>query len=200
MNLRHLDGIRALTMMIILLTHSSIPLIRMPLKNVDDLESQFDQVWFPIAMAGNTYTVQIFFVIGGLLLAVNTLEQTKNCIQFAWYLGADFQLYLLGTVLMLLMRIPKLYKPILVCMIVSSFLVPMIVIYQHQLDATVMMILRYVLQEIRTLPYYVRFYIPFETNAGNYFFGMITGIIYHRLKDNPAAMWITKVLIHITVL
>uniref|UniRef100_A0A182SB20 Uncharacterized protein n=1 Tax=Anopheles maculatus TaxID=74869 RepID=A0A182SB20_9DIPT len=77
-NLRHLDGIRALTMIIILLTHSSIPLIRMPLKNVSELEAQFSQPWFPIAMAGNTYTVQIFFVIGGLLLAVNTLEQFKN--------------------------------------------------------------------------------------------------------------------------
>uniref|UniRef100_A0A182XU55 Acyltransferase 3 domain-containing protein n=1 Tax=Anopheles quadriannulatus TaxID=34691 RepID=A0A182XU55_ANOQN len=79
MNLRHLDGIRALTMIIILLTHSSIPLIRMPLKNANDLEAQFNQPWFPIAMAGNTYTVQLFFVIGGLLLAVNILEQTKNC-------------------------------------------------------------------------------------------------------------------------
>ncbi|XP_035918932.1 uncharacterized protein LOC118517159 [Anopheles stephensi] len=77
-NLRHLDGIRALTMLIILLTHSTIPLIRMPLKNANDLEAQFSQPWFPVAMAGNTYTVQIFFVIGGLLLAVNTLEQFKH--------------------------------------------------------------------------------------------------------------------------
>uniref|UniRef100_A0A182KES6 Acyltransferase 3 domain-containing protein n=1 Tax=Anopheles christyi TaxID=43041 RepID=A0A182KES6_9DIPT len=262
MNLRHLDGIRALTMMIILLTHSSIPLIRMPLKNVNELEAQFDQPWFPIAMAGNTYTVQIFFVIGGLLLAVNILEQTKNCksvglayfldrvklrlirilplyafvilfhaswyprlqdgpigdrfhdhcttnwwtnllflnnyinpsepcIQFAWYLGADFQLYLLGTVLMLLMRVPKLFKPVVISMTLSAFLAPMIIIYRYNLDATVMMILRHVLQEIRTLPYYLHVYIPFETNAGNYFFGMLAGITYYHLKDNPAAMSIT---------
>ncbi|XP_053664389.1 O-acyltransferase like protein-like [Anopheles marshallii] len=285
-NLRHLDGIRAITMLIILLTHSSIPMIRMPMKNVNDLEAQFDQPWFPIAMAGNTYTVQIFFVIGGLLLAVNTLEQLKNrdsaglaylldrvkirlirilplylfvilfhaswypqsyegpigdrfhdhcttnwwtnvvflnnyinpsepvserissaavtklypkslfshlqCIQFAWYLGADFQLYILGTVLMILMRIPKLFKPIVVCMTLSAFLVPMVVIYSYHLDATVMMILRYILQEIRTLPYYLRVYIPFETNAGNYFFGMLTGIAYFHLKDNPTAANVLK--------
>ncbi|XP_049295267.1 O-acyltransferase like protein-like isoform X2 [Anopheles funestus] len=257
-NLRHLDGIRALTMLIILLTHSSIPLIRMPLKNANDLEAQFDQSWFPMAMAGNTYTVQIFFVIGGLLLAVNTLEQLKNrhnvglaylldrvkirlirilplylfvilfhaswyphlyqgpigdrfhdhcttnwwtnvvflnnyinpsepCIQFAWYLGADFQLYLLGTVLMMLMRIQKAFKPMVVCMTLSAFLVPMVVIYSYHLDATVMMILRYILQEIRTLPYYLKVYIPFETNAGNYFFGMLAGIAYFNFKDNPTA-------------
>ncbi|XP_050074224.1 O-acyltransferase like protein-like [Anopheles maculipalpis] len=262
-NLRHLDGLRALTMIIILLTHSTIPLIRMPLKNVNDLEAQFSQPWFPIAMAGNTYTVQIFFVIGGLLLAFNMLEQFKKrdsvgvayfldrvkirlirllplylfmilfhaswyprlykgpigdrfqdhcttnwwtnvlflnnyinasepCIQFSWYLGADFQLYLLGTVLMILMRIPKLFKPIIVCMLVGAFLGPVVVIYRYHLDATVMMILRYVLQEIRTLPYYLRVYIPFETNAGNYFFGMIAGIAYSRLKDNPAAASILK--------
>uniref|UniRef100_A0A182WAW7 Acyltransferase 3 domain-containing protein n=1 Tax=Anopheles minimus TaxID=112268 RepID=A0A182WAW7_9DIPT len=262
-NLRHLDGIRALTMLIILLTHSSIPMIRMPLKNTNDLEAQFEQSWFPIAMAGNTYTVQIFFVIGGLLLAVNTLEQLKHrnnaglgylldrvkirlirilplyifvilfhaswyprlyegpigdrfhdhcttnwwtnvvflnnyinpsepCIQFAWYLGADFQLYLLGTILMILMRLPKLFKPILFCMTLSAFLVPMVVIYSYNLDATVMMILRYVLQEIRTLPYYLHVYIPFETNAGNYFFGMLAGIAYFHLKDNPSASNILK--------
>ncbi|XP_052895585.1 O-acyltransferase like protein-like [Anopheles moucheti] len=262
-NLRHLDGIRAITMLIILLTHSSIPMIRMPMKNANDLEAQFDQPWFPIAMAGNTYTVQIFFVIGGLLLAVNTLEQLKKrenaglaylldrvkirlirilplylfvilfhaswyprsyegpigdrfhdhctthwwtnvvflnnyinpsepCIQFAWYLGADFQLYVLGTVLMILMRIPKLLKPIVVCMTLSAFLVPMVVIYSYHLDATVMMMLRYILQEIRTLPYYLRVYIPFETNAGNYFFGMLTGIAYFHLKDNPTATNILK--------
>ncbi|ETN66478.1 hypothetical protein AND_001735 [Anopheles darlingi] len=33
----------------------------------------------------------------------------------------------------------------------------------------------YILQEIRTLPYYTKVYIPFETNAGNYFFGMLAG-------------------------
>ncbi|KFB43989.1 AGAP004694-PA-like protein [Anopheles sinensis] len=65
-------------MMIILLSHASIPLIKMPLKNVHQLEGQFDRSWFPIAMAGNTYTVQLFFVIGGLLLAVNVLQQTKD--------------------------------------------------------------------------------------------------------------------------
>uniref|UniRef100_A0AAG5DD43 Acyltransferase 3 domain-containing protein n=2 Tax=Anopheles atroparvus TaxID=41427 RepID=A0AAG5DD43_ANOAO len=78
LNLGHLNGIRAITMMITLLSHSSIPLIRMPLKNVDQLEAQFDQSWFPLAMAGNTYTVQLFFVIGGLLLVVNVLQQTKE--------------------------------------------------------------------------------------------------------------------------
>ncbi|XP_041769144.1 O-acyltransferase like protein-like isoform X2 [Anopheles merus] len=263
MNLRHLDGIRALTMIIILLTHSSIPLIKMPLKNANDLEAQFNQPWFPIAMAGNTYTVQLFFVIGGLLLAVNILEQTKNCnrigvayffervkirlirilplylfvilfhaswyprmkeglignrfrdycttnwwtnlffinnyinpsepcIQFSWYLGADFQLYLLGTILMLLMRIPRLFKPIVICMTITAFVVPIGIIYRYHLDATVMMILRHVLQEIRTLPYYLHVYIPSETNAGNYFFGMLAGITYYRLKDNPNAKSILK--------
>ncbi|XP_053674031.1 O-acyltransferase like protein-like [Anopheles nili] len=262
-NLRHLDGIRALTMMIILLTHCSIPMIRMPLKNVDQLEAQFNQWWFPIAMAGNTYTVQIFFVIGGLLLAVNMMEQTKNstlppltyilnriklrlirilplylfviffhaswyprlydgpigdrykdhcttnwwtnvlflnnyihpskpCIQFAWYLGADFQLYVLGTVLMMLIRVPRLVKPIAICMALIALLVPMVVIYNNRLDATVMMIVRYILEEIRTLPYYIKMYIPFETNAGNYFFGMFAGILYYNFRNNPAAVSILK--------
>lgn len=52
---------------------------------------------------------------------------------------------------------------------------------------------RHVLQEIRTLPYYLHVYIPSETNAGNYFFGMLAGITYYHLKDNPNAKSILKV-------
>ncbi|XP_058122759.1 O-acyltransferase like protein-like [Anopheles ziemanni] len=264
LNLQHVDGFRALTMMIILLSHASIPLIKMPLKNVHKLEGQFDRSWFPIAMAGNTYTVQLFFVIGGLLLAVNVLQQTKDsatvgvayfidrvknrlirilptylfvvlfhaswypslhdgpigdrfkdhcttnwwtnllfinnyihpsepCIQFSWYLGADFQLYLIGTAIMILIRNrPKLTKHVALIMVLIAFVVPFVIIYVHHLDATVMMILRYVLLEIRTLPYYKSVYIPFETNAGNYFFGMVAGVSYYKLKENPMAAEILK--------
>ncbi|XP_041769148.1 O-acyltransferase like protein-like isoform X5 [Anopheles merus] len=122
----------------------------------------------------------------------NYINPSEPCIQFSWYLGADFQLYLLGTILMLLMRIPRLFKPIVICMTITAFVVPIGIIYRYHLDATVMMILRHVLQEIRTLPYYLHVYIPSETNAGNYFFGMLAGITYYRLKDNPNAKSILK--------
>ncbi|XP_062554963.1 O-acyltransferase like protein-like isoform X2 [Armigeres subalbatus] len=209
-----LDGARVLTMLIILLCHASIPFIRFPLKNPENMEQQFENFWFPIAMAGNTYTVQIFFVIGGIVLAVNFMDHIKShpefrlwyffdrivnrlirilpvyslvilfqvswyqrlkdgpmadrykdhcsenwwtnllfvnnyinanepCLQFTWYLGADFQLYLAGTVIM-------------------------------------MIVWRHISNEIRNLGYYLKVYVTFESNAGNYFFGMITGIIYHQ--------------------
>uniref|UniRef100_A0A182FB13 Acyltransferase 3 domain-containing protein n=1 Tax=Anopheles albimanus TaxID=7167 RepID=A0A182FB13_ANOAL len=216
--LDHLDGIRTIVTIFILLSHSSIPLIKMPLKNVADIEMQFENPLFSVAMAVNTYMVQLFFVLGGFLLAVTNLNRkhspeigtfkllwksikhrlirilpsylfvilfhaswypklihgpmgyrfkdycVKNwwtnilflnnyiltkepCIQFSWYLGADFQLYLIGTILMII-------------------------------------IIRYILQEIRTLPYYIKVYIPFETNAGNYFFGMLAGSVYFINMNN----------------
>ncbi|XP_052873540.1 regulator of hypoxia-inducible factor 1-like [Anopheles cruzii] len=254
--LYHLDGIRTIATMSILLAHSSIPLLKMPLKNVEQLESQLDHPLLPIVMAANTYTVQLFFILGGFLLAVSILERgdtetsvsffferVKNrlirilpsyifviffhaswyrhlfdgpighrftdyctshwwtnllfvnnyvhteepCIQFAWYLGADFQLYLVGTALMMLMlRFPKGARSIQICMVLSALLVPAITIYVFRLDATVMFILKYVLKEIRTLPYYTKVYLPLETNAGNYFFGVLGGICYHKYKDKPS--------------
>lgn len=86
-DLLFLDGIRVLTMLTIVLCHASIPMIRMPLKNPEKMEQQFSMFWFPIAMAGNTYLVQIFFVIGGVVLAVNFMDHIKTHPQFKmWYL------------------------------------------------------------------------------------------------------------------
>lgn len=86
-DLLFLDGGRVLTMLIILLCHASIPMIRIPLKNPEKMEQQFSMFWFPIAMAGNTYLVQIFFVIGGVVLAVNFMDHIKTHPQFKmWYL------------------------------------------------------------------------------------------------------------------
>ncbi|XP_050091612.1 regulator of hypoxia-inducible factor 1-like isoform X2 [Anopheles aquasalis] len=257
--LDHLDGIRTIVTMIILLSHSSIPLIKMPLQNVAQIEMQFDNPLFSVAMAVNTYMVQLFFVLGGFLLAVTILDHkhtnkigtlqflwmrikhrlirilppylfvilfhaswypklidgpigyrfkdycVKNwwtnilflnnyihpkepCIQFAWYLGADFQLYLIGTILMILIiRNPNQAKIIYITMVLFALSIPAITIYVNKTDATVIFILRYILQEIRTLPYYIKVYIPFETNAGNYFFGMLAGNVYFIYKNNDMA-------------
>ncbi|XP_035789042.1 regulator of hypoxia-inducible factor 1-like isoform X2 [Anopheles albimanus] len=254
--LDHLDGIRTIVTIFILLSHSSIPLIKMPLKNVADIEMQFENPLFSVAMAVNTYMVQLFFVLGGFLLAVTNLNRkhspeigtfkllwksikhrlirilpsylfvilfhaswypklihgpmgyrfkdycVKNwwtnilflnnyiltkepCIQFSWYLGADFQLYLIGTILMIIIiRYPRITKLIQISMVLFALSIPIITIYGNKTDPTVIFILRYILQEIRTLPYYIKVYIPFETNAGNYFFGMLAGSVYFINMNN----------------
>ncbi|XP_049545845.1 uncharacterized protein LOC125957287 isoform X1 [Anopheles darlingi] len=86
-----------------------------------------------------------------------------------------------------IMRYPSLAKLIRICMVLFALSIPAIVIYVYETDATVLFILRYILQEIRTLPYYTKVYIPFETNAGNYFFGMLAGNVYFIYKDNELA-------------
>lgn len=86
--LDHIDGIRTIVTMIILLSHSSIPLIKMPLKNVAEIEMQFDNPLFSVAMAVNTYMVQLFFVLGGFLLAVTNLDRKHTnkigTLHFLW--------------------------------------------------------------------------------------------------------------------
>ncbi|XP_058836497.1 regulator of hypoxia-inducible factor 1-like [Topomyia yanbarensis] len=255
-DLLFLDGARVVTMMVILLCHATIPMIRFPLKNPEILEQQFVSWWFPIALAGNTYTVQIFFIIGGVVLAVNFMDHIKAhakfnlsylwskiinrlirilpvyaiviffqaswyqrmsdgpiayrykdycrdnwwtnmlfvnnyinpnepCAQFTWYLGADFQLFLAGsTIMMVIWKFPKITQSIIYTMIAFAFVVPAVIIYVYNLDATVLVLSRYIANEIRELGYYINIYVTFESNAGNYFFGMIMGLVYHKLVES----------------
>ncbi|XP_058460688.1 O-acyltransferase like protein-like [Malaya genurostris] len=255
-DLLYLEGARVLTMIVILLCHASIPMIRFPIKNPEKVEQQFESWWFPIALAGNTYTVQLFFIIGGVVLAVNFMDHIKThakfnrsylwnkilnrlirilpvyalviffqatwyqrlsdgpiafrykdhcrenwwtnmlfvnnyinasepCAQFTWYLAADFQLFLTGCfIMMIIWKFPKLIKSLIYTMIAFAFIVPALVIYMYNLDATVLVLVRYMTNEIRDLAYYLKVYITLESNAGNYFFGMIMGLIFHKFIED----------------
>lgn len=52
---------------------------------------------------------------------------------------------------------------------------------------------RYVIGEIRNLEYYLKVYVTFESNAGNYFFGIITGIVYHHFNSKGKKLESIKV-------
>ncbi|XP_053686198.1 O-acyltransferase like protein-like [Sabethes cyaneus] len=118
-----------------------------------------------------------------LLFVNNYIRPSEPCAQFTWYMGADFQLFLAGTmVMMIIWKYPRLIWFITRAMVVFAFVVPAVVIYVYKLDATVMVINKYLTNEIRNLDYYTKVYVTFESNAGNYFFGMITGMVYQRLS------------------
>lgn len=60
-----------------------------------------------------------------------------QCLQYGWYLGADFQLFLIGTGIMtLIWRFPRLEKTCVAVMLMVAFVVPGAVIYLEKLDAT----------------------------------------------------------------
>ncbi|XP_055620842.1 O-acyltransferase like protein-like [Toxorhynchites rutilus septentrionalis] len=255
-NLLHLEGLRAISMLIIIVVHSSLPMIRMPLKNPEDMEQQTNSFMFPFINSGNTHMIQMFFTLGGMTLAVSTLNHIdksthvdfrylwkkflnrlarlmpayafvifyqatlfkrtkltpvaykfvdycdahwwtnllfinnvvhldKPCLQYGWYLGADFQLFLIGMAIMVLIwKFPHLKKAIAGAMILVGLAVPFFVIYKENLDSTMSFNMRHALTELRVYDVFLKYYTPAETNAINYFIGMIAGMMYHHVSRN----------------
>ncbi|XP_058461747.1 O-acyltransferase like protein-like [Malaya genurostris] len=255
-NLVHLEGMRALGMLVIILVHSSLPFIRMPLSNPEDMESQTNNFSFPIWNSANTHMITFFFALGGMVLAVSFLRQIEKsptvdirylgskllnrlarlvpayafmifyeatlfkytkqtphaanfvdycsehwwsnllfinnyvhldepCMKFGWYLGADFQLFLIGLAIMtLIWRFPGSERTCIGVMIFVSFWIPGYVIYSEKLDATMTFNMRHALTELREYDVFSKYYTPTHTNAGTYFFGMIAGILYHHTSRN----------------
>ncbi|XP_055535920.1 regulator of hypoxia-inducible factor 1-like [Wyeomyia smithii] len=269
-NLRYLDGLRAIGMLVILLVHASLPMIRMPLKNPEDLEEQTNHPSFPIWNSNNTHMIQFFFTLGGMVMAVSFLKhidqeprfnyrylrlkilnrlaritpayaflifyqatvfkRTKQtpvapkfidycsehwwgnllfinnyvhldepCMKFGWYLGADFQLFLVGlTIMALIWKFPGCKRACVTVLVLTSFLLPGFVIYKKKLDATMHFNMRDALTELRDNKFFLQFYTPAQTNVGSYFFGIVAGIMYHLIVQNnqqlKAKFYLSKLL------
>lgn len=62
-----------------------------------------------------------------------------QCMQHAWYLAADFQLVICGTMIqMILWKFTKWTKPIFVSALAISFLIPAIITYKYKFEGTFM--------------------------------------------------------------
>ncbi|XP_055596307.1 regulator of hypoxia-inducible factor 1-like [Uranotaenia lowii] len=120
-----------------------------------------------------------------LLFINNYVHLKEPCMQYGWYLGADFQLFLLGMAIMtIIWRFPRTKMFIVGSMILTSLVTPAYVIYQEKLDATMTFNMRHALTELREYREFLTFYTPVHTNAGTYFFGMIAGFLYHHFSKN----------------
>uniref|UniRef100_A0A182WAW6 Acyltransferase 3 domain-containing protein n=1 Tax=Anopheles minimus TaxID=112268 RepID=A0A182WAW6_9DIPT len=254
-----LDGLRAIGTLTILVVHSQLPMIRMPVWNTEDLEAQANHVVFPFVNSGNTHMIQFFFTLGGMVFGIsclrhferypsfrfqyfidkllrrlvrllpayvliilyqatwykhikrgpleykfndyclenwwtnllflnNYIHTTKPCLQFSWYLGADFQLFLIGSALLLLVWKWPLMKGWLVhLMIIVAFLMPGYIIYSESTEATMTFDMRHALAELRTYDHFLKYYLPSHTNISGYFFGIIAAMFYTKVSSLHAA-------------
>uniref|UniRef100_A0A182NVK9 Acyltransferase 3 domain-containing protein n=1 Tax=Anopheles dirus TaxID=7168 RepID=A0A182NVK9_9DIPT len=243
-----LEGLRALGTLTILIVHSELPMIRMPVRNTEHLEAQVNHAIFPLINSGNTHMIQFFFTLGGIVFGVSCLAHferypsfkfryfiekllrrlvrllpayaliifyqatwykrvkqgplefkfndyctehwwtnllfinnyilpTKPCLQFSWYLGADLQLFLIGSLLMMVLWTNPGLKKTLVCMmIIAALFIPGYVIYAASTGPTM-----HALAELRTYDHFLKYYLPSHTNISSYFFGMIAAIYYRNI-------------------
>ncbi|XP_052897916.1 regulator of hypoxia-inducible factor 1-like [Anopheles moucheti] len=254
-----LDGLRALGTLTILVVHSQLPMIRMPVWNTEDLEAQANHVIFPLVNSGNTHMIQFFFTLGGMVFGIsclrhferfplfrfsyfidkllrrlarllpayvliiifqatwykrikrgpleykfndyclenwwsnllflnNYIHTTKPCLQFSWYLGADFQLFLIGSVLLLLVwKWPSIKASLMHLMIAIAFFMPGYIIYTESTEATMTFDMRHALTELRTYDHFLKYYLPTHTNISGYFFGIITALFYMKVESTRAS-------------
>ncbi|XP_029725442.2 nose resistant to fluoxetine protein 6-like [Aedes albopictus] len=138
-------------------------------------------VWKRMAETERTFCRKNWWA--NLLFVNNYFTVDGPCLQQGWYLATDFQLFILGLLLLAFVRrFPKLFRPTMGLAIILSYVSPALVTYFYKLEGVVMIrpeALKYVLWYDES---YRQMYIPTHTNYGSYLAGLIAGLTYHKLK------------------
>ncbi|XP_021697471.1 nose resistant to fluoxetine protein 6 [Aedes aegypti] len=120
-----------------------------------------------------------------LLYVNNYVHADQPCVQQGWYLGCDYQLFILGSLLMILIiKFRKFTNLIVSVAIVLAYVIPALFIYYQELEGVFLVTphaQRFVLWFDQ---YYQKSYIPLHMNLGNYLAGMLTGLVYLNLQKN----------------
>ncbi|XP_058833864.1 nose resistant to fluoxetine protein 6-like [Topomyia yanbarensis] len=138
-------------------------------------------VWKRVAETERTFCRNNWWA--NLLFANNYFTVDEPCLQQGWYLATDFQLFILGLLLLaFIRRFPKLLRPTMVIAIAFAYISPALVAYFNRFEGVVMIrpeALKYVLWYDES---YRKMYIPMHTNYGSYLAGLIAGLTYRHLK------------------
>ncbi|XP_053674398.1 nose resistant to fluoxetine protein 6-like [Anopheles nili] len=118
-----------------------------------------------------------------LLYINNHVHADQPCVQQGWYLGAEFQIFIIAIiVLVAAVKYPRAKTTILAVVIAAAYIIPAVSIYYQELQGTFLVMLeaqRYVLWFDK---FYLKAYIPTHINFGNYMLGVLTGFVYDFLR------------------
>jgi hypothetical protein len=118
-----------------------------------------------------------------LLFVNNYVNITNPCVQQAWYLAAEFHLFIIALFLLIVInRHPKLTKPVFISSIGLSFLIPAIVTYYYRLEGVTISKPENMREATKTSVDYRVMYIPTHTNIANYVLGVVAGWIWFSAK------------------
>ncbi|XP_062550044.1 nose resistant to fluoxetine protein 6-like [Armigeres subalbatus] len=118
-----------------------------------------------------------------LLFLNNYLKADETCVQPSWYLSADFQFYLFAMVaLMTIKRYPSSTKYWVCFMISLNLLGPGLIMWIRGLPPLMATGTRPVLLLFTDDDWFARLYKPFHTSSAGYFYGVLAGMVYHRVK------------------
>uniref|UniRef100_A0A182I2D8 Acyltransferase 3 domain-containing protein n=1 Tax=Anopheles arabiensis TaxID=7173 RepID=A0A182I2D8_ANOAR len=129
-----------------------------------------------------------------LLYINNYVHADEPCVQQAWYLGAEFQIFIIALiVLVTIVKIPRAKVLILGLVLLAGYVIPALFIYYQKLEGTYIITLeaqRYIFWYDK---FYLKSYIPTHINFGNYIQGVLTGVIYNELQKRSINLAQSKV-------
>ncbi|XP_052893011.1 nose resistant to fluoxetine protein 6-like [Anopheles moucheti] len=112
----------------------------------------------------------------------NYYQPEEQCLIHTWYLAADFQLFVVGLVVMtLLWRFPKATFWTAVSLGVVGFMLPMINTYIYALDVMMPLTMKGNEYQLWYDEYFVNSYEATETHCCSFFAGMIAGLLYYKI-------------------
>ncbi|XP_058463025.1 nose resistant to fluoxetine protein 6-like [Malaya genurostris] len=121
-----------------------------------------------------------------LLYVNNYVNANQPCVQQGWYLGCDYQLFIAGTLLLMLINNYRRFMiPIVVvASIGGSYLLPAFFVYYQKLEGVFVVTLEAQRFVMWFEDFYLKSYIPFHMNIGNFIAGIVTGLIHIHIRQN----------------
>ncbi|XP_058053697.1 nose resistant to fluoxetine protein 6-like [Anopheles bellator] len=119
----------------------------------------------------------------------NYYQPEEQCLIHTWYLAADFQLFVIGLLIMtVLWRFPKASFWCAATMGLLGFVLPMINTYLSAVDAVMPLTMKGNEYQLWYDEYFVRSYQATETHCASYFGGMIAGLMYHKISRKDLSL------------
>ncbi|XP_053686957.1 nose resistant to fluoxetine protein 6-like [Sabethes cyaneus] len=120
-----------------------------------------------------------------LLFINNYYRPEEQCLIHSWYLASDFQLFIVGLVLMMIIwKYPSVQRPMVYSILLIGFILPMVNIYYHSMDAVMLLTNKGNAFQLWYDEWFIRTYQATEMHCLSYFTGMVLGIIYHKMQIN----------------
>ncbi|XP_063698106.1 nose resistant to fluoxetine protein 6-like [Culicoides brevitarsis] len=153
------------------------------------VKSQVGPMWKRQAGLEKTYCRRNWWT--NLLLVNNHVHVKDGCMPHSWYMAADTQLFVIGMfVMMVVWKKPKLTKLVVFGTTTIFCVIPGIITYLKGYDG-VFTVTPEERINMNQLESFKDTYIPFYTNAANYFIGIMSGYWYHHIRKsgyNPSTL------------
>ncbi|XP_053664007.1 O-acyltransferase like protein-like [Anopheles marshallii] len=113
----------------------------------------------------------------------NYFKYSNMCMQQTWHLAADFQFFLAGLpLLMLINRHPRLLWPLLTITTIFSFGAPIVNLYRHKLPGVILTNFKQLRFVFYAHPALKNDYMLSHPHTCSYFSGLFAGLAYHRYR------------------